>query len=210
MSDGRQTSRTLLAVTVAAVFTVALLVFLGFTLLPKSSTSTDASSRPVPTGAIPSPTAAPSLPPSVIPASCEDIYTRDWATELKPLVLNPAWSQVDPGVAVTDVALTQLLEPNTQLTCQWGKSTGGSDVGMVTNLATVDEHTIALAKSRIATLGWACSDQWNGVRCVTEGSDANGSWGESDFFRDGVWIATRWTNSGPDGYTADIVHTLWP
>lgn len=209
MSEGRSTSRTLLAVTIAAVFAVALLVVLGYTLLPKQS-SESAVTRPLPTAALPSPTAAPSLQPSVIPADCSKIYTRDWAKELAPLVLNPAWAKADPGVGANDIAVKQLLEPNIQLTCQWGKAAGGSDVGLITNLAQVDADTVSLARSRMNTLGWACSDQSGGVRCVTEGSDANGSWGESDFFKDGVWIATRWSNAGPDGYTADIVHTLWP
>ncbi|MCI2956352.1 hypothetical protein MN032_01500 [Agromyces atrinae] len=31
----------------------------------------------------------------------------------------------------------------------------------------------------------------------------------SSFFRDGIWIATHWVNTGPDGYTHNIVPALF-
>ena len=34
--------------------------------------------------------------------------------------------------------------------------------------------------------------------------------GETHYFRDNGWVATHWTNFAPEGYTEDIVATLWP
>ena len=61
-------------------------------------TSTDAATSPPPTESPPPP------PPAAegivaIPASCGEIYTRDWAPEFAPLVLNPEWTtSPDSGV----------------------------------------------------------------------------------------------------------------
>ena len=206
MVEPRQTSRTLFAVSVASAFAVVILVVLGVLLTPSHQ---PAISRPIPSSS-PSATVPPSPEPSIIPATCADIYTRDWESQLAPIVLNPEWTQKSPSVGTADVALKQLLVPNSKLTCQWGKATGPSDVGLVTTLAQIDPETDSLVRSRLNTLGWTCFDSAGGVRCVTEGSDANGTWGESHFLRDGVWISTRWSNLAPDGYTADIVGTLWP
>ena len=35
------------------------------------------------------------------------------------------------------------------------------------------------------------------------------NWGESHFIRDGIWIATKWVNASPDGYTHDMVTTIF-
>ncbi len=54
-----------------------------------------------------------------------------------------------------------------------------------------------------------CYDELGGLRCVTETTGDGGVVGESHFVRDGIWLATRYVNSGPDGYTHDIVANLW-
>ena len=211
-SSERAPARTLLALAVALAIAAVVLTGIAVVLSPPSSQASG-DARPKPSDASTvnqavSPLAT--VAPSIIPADCAEIYTRDWQSELAPFELNPAWTKTDPGIGTTDDALRQLLEPGTALTCHWAKPSGGSDSGLVTTLANVDERAVALAQSRIANLGWACTEQFGGVRCVTQGEDANGTWGESHFFRDGVWIATRWSNLGPDGYTADIASTLWP
>lgn len=203
MSKSR--SRTLLAISIAAACAVVLLVALGLALNPTPEASPRAEPTTSPTATVP-----PSPEPSIIPASCADIYTTDWASQLAPYVLNPDWAAAEKNVGTGDVALKQLLGPNTRLTCQWGQESGAGDTGLVTTLAQIDSTTDSLVRSRLNTLGWTCYDSSGGVRCVTEGTDANGSWGESHFLRDGVWIATRWSNLAPDGYTADIVLTIWP
>ena len=35
------------------------------------------------------------------------------------------------------------------------------------------------------------------------------SMGETHFLGDGGWVATRWINVDPPGYTEDIVATIW-
>lgn len=201
-----KTRRTLVIVSIASVLAVVGLVWAGLALTPGES-SAELRAQP---SSSPAATVPPSPSPSIIPANCAEVYSTDWASQLDPYVLNPDWAKAQPSIGTNDVALKQLLSPNVRLTCQWGKPEGGSDVGLVTSLAQIDSETESLVKSRLNALGWTCYDSSGGVRCVTEGSDANGSWGESQFLREGVWIATRWSNLAPDGYTADIVSTLWP
>ena len=204
-------SRTLLAVAVALACAAAVLTVFGVVLNPPAESNQPAAGEPRPQPSqSQSASPMPAIAASVIPAECAKIYTRDWASELSPFVLNPAWSLEEPDIGTNDDALRQLLEPGVALTCHWGNSSGGGDTGIVTSLANIDERTANLAQSRIANLGWACSEQLGGVRCVTQGEDENGAWGESHFFRENVWLATRWSNLGPDGYTADIASTLWP
>lgn len=205
MAEPRSPRTTLIAISVASTIAVVLLVIIGVLTSP---TGLVAAPRPTPTFS-PAATVPPSPEPSIIPSSCEQIYTRDWQEELAPIALNPAWTDKTAAVGTADVALKQLLTPDTMLTCQWGKESGPSTVGIVTSLAQIDSETDSLVKSRLNALGWTCYDSSGGVRCITEGTDTNGAWGESHFIRDGVWIATRWSNLAPDGYTADIVSTLW-
>lgn len=173
-----------------------------------SSEAPSAGERAIPTST-PQPTSVPTPDPSRIPFDCADIYTRDWDEELKPIVLNPSWATASPGIGTSDDGLRQLLRPHVRLTCQWGKPSAASDTGLVTSLAQIDAETDHLVRSRLNALGWTCFEFASGVRCVMDVSDANGSWGESHFLRDGVWVATRWSNLAPDGYTADIAYTLW-
>ena len=47
------------------------------------------------------------------------------------------------------------------------------------------------------------------VRCIDQHEAEAGAWGESHFLREGVWIATGWVNAGPNGYTHDMVTTIF-
>ena len=37
----------------------------------------------------------------------------------------------------------------------------------------------------------------------------DGAYGVSHFLRAGIWLATKYTNAGPLGYTQDIIDNLW-
>lgn len=203
--NGNSTRRLTVVALIAAVSVVAITA-IGVALKPGKP---QAEQRPVPSVTAPA-TPVPTPTPSLIPTSCDKVYTRDWKAELAPFVLNPDWAKAQPSIGSNDVQLVAELKPNIRLTCQWGKPNGGGDSGIVTSLAEIDEQTDSAVRTRFNTLGWTCFDVAQGVRCITEGSDANGSWGESHFLRDGIWIATRWVNLAPDGYTGDIIATLWP
>lgn len=150
---------------------------------------------------------------SVVPASCDGVYSRDWAPEMGGLVLNPEWVKAAPIAETTtsfDDELNEASEQTRTIVCRWGHENGGSDRGVTTGVGpvTVEEHDSVLA--RMQQLEFDCYEELGGTRCVSEMSDDNGSLGESHFLRDGVWIATKWLNISPDGYTHDIVNTLWP
>lgn len=177
--------------------------------------SGSAPSRPAPeTGAPVAPLPEPGeQPTSVVPAACSDIYTTDWSAQMSGLVLNPTRA-ADPGQPAlygsTDDALVAVLKAAEPLSCRWDGEHGGSDRFLVTNVAELQADQQPEVLARLASLGLSCYDELGGTRCIIEGSDDNGFWGESHFLRDGVWIATRWMNIAPDGYTHDIVNTLWP
>lgn len=207
---------------VAAILVVSLGLTLAFAL----------SGRPGTEIASPSATPSPSAPPSTaatpptetsaateepagvaIPDSCDRIYTRDWTPEFEGLVLNPAWTaDPDSGVHLgsRDATAAGLLESIARLTCKWGHPNGGSDRGLTTNVAVVDAQQAADMRAHFEAVGYSCYEEMEGVRCVVETEPTDdGQSGESHFFREGVWIATRWVNAGPDGYTHDIVTALF-
>jgi hypothetical protein len=202
------------------ILIVVLVVWRGGAAVPQAGAST---ARPLPSTP-PAPillepgTPAPTVTDAVSagpkhPSSCADIYTIDWSMNLSPLVLNPAWAQ-DPASGVhngtDDAGLATVLEDTATVTCMWGKASGGGDVGLTTNVAVLTEPQQADVASRLRGLGYSCFEELKGLRCVTETIEDAGSWGESHFLREGLWLATKWVNASPEGYTHDIVNTLFP
>jgi hypothetical protein len=210
-------------VVVAALLLVAVATVVGITLGAGRGADTSTSDTPTPgTAATDATTTPPAVateapPPTdaavVIPASCPEIYTRDWTPEFDGLVLNPTWSE-DPNSGVhlgshDDTAVAE-LERSARLTCKWGHPKGGSDRGLTTNVAVVDAQQVADLRAHFQVVGYSCYEELDGVRCIVETEPtADGQSGESHFFREGVWIATLWVNAGPDGYTHDIVAALF-
>lgn len=181
---------------------------------PSAPASDPAAPGPPTDGSAPA-TASPAPPAAgvVIPTDCADIYTRDWSAEFAPLVSNPSWTTA-PGSGVhygsSDETAIARLDTTKQVTCKWANPLGGSDRGLTTNVAAVDaEQSVAMQDHFVAT-GHTCYAELEGTRCVTETPPSpDGQAGESHFFRDGVWIATKWVNAGPDGYTHDIVAAIF-
>jgi hypothetical protein len=202
------------------ILVVVLVVWRGGAAVPQTGASTArplSSMSPAPVLLVPAtpiPTvtdAAPAGPKH--PSSCADIYTTDWASTLAPLVLNPAWAK-DPASGVhngtDDAGLATVLEAAAAVTCMWGNASGGGDVGLTTNVAVLTEPQQADVTARMNGLGYSCFAELKGLRCVTETTADAGSWGESHFLREGLWLATKWVNASPEGYTHDIVNTLFP
>jgi hypothetical protein len=210
-------------VVVAALLLAAVATVVGLMLGAGRGTDASASDTPTPgtvaTDATSTPPAAateappPAAPVVAIPTSCADIYTRDWAPDFAPLVLNPEWTSApDSGVhfGSRDEVAIELLDTTTQVRCKWGSPNGGSGRGLTTNVAAIDSGQAGDMRVHFEAAGYTCYEEMEGTRCVMEtvpGPD--GQAGESHFFRDGVWIATLWVNAGPDGYTHDIVAALF-
>ena len=163
---------------------------------------------PEPTPA-PTATAAPGVPR---PTSCTQLYSPAMVSALGDLVLNPAWTQEpDSGVAhgTDDAELRSVIDTLDHLTCVWASPYGGSDTGIVTNVIWVAPEQSAAVEARLVADGMECFDQSDGRRCVIHTSTPEGAFGESHFLRNGIWLATKYTNAGPLGYTQNIIDHLW-
>lgn len=174
------------------------------------------SARPEPESSAPSaPLPEPSEEPvSVIPASCAGIYSTDWSAQLGPeLMLNPSWAE-DPANGVRygtdDEGLQTVLESTTQLTCIWGDEHGEGGGTITTNLAMLSPEQQESTLAHLAGTADSCYEEIGGTRCTSEVEHEGKNWGESHFVREGIWVATKWVYVAPDGYTHDIVNTLWP
>lgn len=158
-------------------------------------------------------TAEPPAAGVAIPADCADIYTRDWSADLAPRVLNPAWiAEPDSGFkryGSNDVGLVTVLEATTRLECNWVPEAGAGHVFLITGIAALTPEQQASTLEYLDGTDLECFDELEGVRCVIEREEGGENWGESHFIREGVWIATRWGGSGPDGYTHDVVAAIF-
>ena len=175
------------------------------------------STRPTPSTSaepIPIASAAPAVPTGPHPTTCESIYSPAMlSTFSETRTLNPEWTVDNDDVlqaGTVDADLTALIESTDHLTCIWAAEGGGSDSGLTTNVVFVTAAQSEQAHQRLLALGQNCYEELGGIRCVVESdTDSDGVAGESHFLRDGIWLATHYVNAGPDGYTHDMVATIW-
>jgi hypothetical protein len=174
------------------------------------------SSSPAPITPTPSATPTPSgsAPPATPrPTDCAELYSPAMVAAFADLELNPDWLD-EPGqelrIGPADAALQDLIEENESLRCIWTTAAGASDAGVVTAVVWIDADERAEVSERLDDLGYNCYQERQGLRCVTEVTTNEGTFGESHFLRDGIWLSTQYSNAGPAGYTLDIVDNLWP
>jgi hypothetical protein len=175
---------------------------------PSGTPAPTASDRPG--TATPGSTATPGTPR---PSSCDELYSDEMVDAFGTMVLNPQWLD-DPDLDLTigedDPVLQGVLDDNDYLLCQWAMPDGPSGAGVSTTVAWVDAQDSAVVEAHLRDRGDSCSEQQEGLRCTTQGSNEESYFGESHFLRDGIWVATEYSNAGPEGYTRDIVNNLWP
>lgn len=172
---------------------------------PDTGGSVSDGSRPVPAE---TPAAAAAAPR---PTECAQIYSSDMLESLEASGLPLNDGSVDGSLGTTDADLEGVIGQNTTLKCSWGQA---GEYGLNTNVTQVDDATAATVLDRLSSLGFDCYEESQGTRCVQSDtvSDELGTYrvGESHFVRGGVWIATHWINFAPDGYTQDVIASLWP
>ncbi|WP_100810405.1 MULTISPECIES: hypothetical protein [unclassified Microbacterium] len=155
--------------------------------------------------ASPSPSTEPAADIS-IPVRCEDIYSAAMLSVLESG--NPPLN--DPGVTMESTEIVEALEvlgSGVQtLRCSWGLP---SSYGLATNVTIVDEAQARAVLESLPDRGFACEDLADGTVCRAQQSDGENSFGETHYLRANGWVSTRWINFGPQGYTEDIVATLW-
>lgn len=174
---------------------------------------TNAEPEPALTSAAPSPSVSQAQPaPSfAVPASCEALYSRAMFDALQSD--NPPLN--DPGIdiyATEDVVGLEILAAGIPtIRCTWG-APGGP--GLATNVSRISSDQEASLLASFAAAGMACSEDLGGTMCrverqVMDRDDNIVSIGETQFLRSGGWVATHWVSFAPEGYTEDIVATLW-
>ncbi|POH70996.1 hypothetical protein C3B59_03250 [Cryobacterium zongtaii] len=197
---------------------VVLVVWRGGAGTPSGSDDSLPGTRPTPT-ATAEPQAVASAAPAVAagprPTSCEAIYSPAMLATLNETgTLNPEWAEKDVNSGVLfgtdDEQLIVLIEGAEHLTCVWGNPDGGSGSGLTSNVVFVTAEQSEAVHQRLLGDGLNCYEELGGIRCIAESTEgAEGIAGQSHFLRDGIWLATRYVNAGPDGYTHDMVATVW-
>ena len=172
---------------------------------PDAGASSSDGSRPLP---VETPAAAPAAPR---PTDCQQIYSADMFASLQATGLPLNDASVDGSLGTTDDDLAAVISANSTFKCSWGSA---GEYGLNTNITQVTAETSAAVLARLDELGFDCSEESQGMRCIQSDTvtDELGTYrtGESHFVRGGVWVATHWVNFAPSGYTQDVVASLWP
>lgn len=179
---------------------------------PSETTKSTPSVSPRPTGATPTPIET-ELPDAEfeVPESCEDIYSAAMKDGLE--AENPPLN--DPGVTMLstqDVDLIQIIDAGAPtLRCTWGRP---SEFGLATNVTALDADQSAFVEEELSASGFACEALGEGTICRVEQKgitldDEEYTSGETHYVGQGGWVSTSWINFAPDGYTEDIVDTIW-
>ncbi|MCC2033786.1 hypothetical protein [Microbacterium allomyrinae] len=146
-----------------------------------------------------------------LPASCEGIYSTALLADLE--ATNPPLN--DPGVTMLSTENVDVLEilhsgvPT--LRCTWGQP---SEYGLATNVTVVDAAQIDAIAQALPAAGFGCEPLGDGTVCRIEQrgitlDDEEYTRGESHYLGAGGLVTTAWINFTPEGYTEDIVATLW-
>jgi len=183
---------------------------------PSNSSSPASPSQTAESTATPEPTSTPTAGADAddtiaLPAGCEQIYSAEMLASLTATVppLN------DPGVTLLSTRNAELLEILSSgiptLRCSWGAP---SDYGLATNVSLVDAGQSAAVLAALAAAGFGCADQNGGKICRIEQKmltqdDVEATIGETHYVRGNGWVSTAWVNFDDEGYTEDIVDTLW-
>ena len=146
-----------------------------------------------------------------VPATCEGIYSPAMLAELQ--AANPPLN--DPGVTMLSTENADLLElihgGAQTLRCSWG---GAGEYGLATNVTAIDGDQASAILASLPSAGFGCEALGEGTVCRTEQKgitldDEEYKRGETHYVGAGGVVTTAWINFAPDGYTEDVVATLW-
>ena len=180
------------------------------TSAPTPSSSESPSPSPSPTGS-PSPSETAQAGEEIaLPTSCEQLYSPEMLAALQQRVpLN------DPGITMTSTQNVGALEILTSgiptLRCTWGAP---SETGLATNVSIVDAAQSAAVVDSLAGSGFTCEPIDGGTVCrfertVISQDDVQVSLTETHVLRGNAWISTATVDFEVEGYSEDIVATLW-
>ena len=146
-----------------------------------------------------------------VPGSCEEIYSSGMLAQLQGA--NPPLN--DPGVTMLSTENADLLDiihgGAQTLRCSWGEP---SEYGLATNVTAIDAEQSGAILGALPAAGFGCEALGEGTVCRIEQrgvtlDDEEYTRGETHYIGDGGLVTTAWIDFAPEGYTEDIVATLW-
>lgn len=180
-----------------------------------SATPTEESEQTETESPEPEPTEEPTTPPPdvgvVFPTTCEQLFDLKMLDEMPPLELNPPWTQdpeLPPLYGTTDEALQQIIKESTHLTCTFAEPSG-DETAINTNVVQTGEATQEQVIGDLEAMGQTCDEELDGTLCVLDVDKNEGTWGESHFLRDGIWLATAYADTLPKDYTEHMIESIW-
>ena len=145
-----------------------------------------------------------------LPTACEQLYSPAMLASLQERgPLN------DPGVTMTSTQNVDALELLTSgiptIRCTWGVP---SETGMATNVSIVDTAQSAAVAAALANAGFACESTEAATVCrytqtMVDLDDDLVELTETHLLRANAWVSTATINFESEGYTEDIMATLW-
>ena len=198
----------------AAAAIVSCLGLVGCQPEPAPSPSSSASPS-VAASASPSASPAPSETTPVadgieLPTACEQLYSPEMLASLQQKgPLN------DPGVTMTSTQNVEALEILTSdiptIRCSWGTP---SETGLATTVSIVDAEQSAAIAQALGNAGFACEEIDGGTVCrytqtMVSQDDDLVELTETHVLRANAWVSTATINFESEGYSEDIIATLW-
>lgn len=192
---------------------VVALVTAGCAPEPSPTTSRSGSAQPTNTSsASPSATSAPDSDEALaLPASCDALYSPAMRATLDadvPPLNDPATDLVSTE---NTLGLEILGSATETIRCSWGPP---SERGLATNVTVITDEQRDELSAAFAQSGFSTEDLAGGTihrieqEMITQ-DDELVTKGEIHYLRGDGWVSTRWINVQPDGYTEDIVASLW-
>jgi len=214
MSPAHSRRIAVLRVTAGAAAALTLsLGLVGCQPEPTSSPSPSVTASPSPSASVasPTPTATAAAGDEIeLPTACEQLYSPAMLASLQEKgPLN------HPDVTMTSTQNVGALEILTSgiptIRCTWGAP---SETGLATNVSIVDAAQSAALLDAFAAAGFACEPIEAGTICrfeetVVDQDDDIVPLGETHVLRGNAWVSTATINFSQDGYTEDIIATLW-
>lgn len=170
----------------------------------ESSASAEPSHTPGPSEASGAPAPGDDI---ALPATCREVYSADMFGTLERDL--PPLNHADITLKSTEVVegVEVLGEEPPAVRCTWGTP---SHIGLSTTVAIVTPEQAARVRGGIDGSGdFACVEADGGAYCRASGASEFGGFGETHFLRGNGWVSTTWLGYGGDGYSEDIVATLW-
>ena len=178
--------------------------------VPRAAPSTSSPATATAT-ATPTPTETAQADEAIeLPTACEQLYSPAMLASLQERgPLN------DPGVTMTSTQNVEALELLTSgiptIRCSWGAP---SETGLATNVSIVDAAQSAAVSDALVNAGFACEPLDGGTVCrfeqtVITQDDDQVLLTETHVLRANAWVSTATINFESEGYSEDIIATLW-